>query len=339
MAFTTTANIGLRIPATNDPSWDVQADYDFNRLDALLSAVIALPALSISGTVSAGSLSTGTIAGGAVSVASLSASGNVSVSGTLTANAFTLSGTLTIGALSTTGAVGAASVTTSGAITAGGVLTGASIVTSGSLSAGSIATGSLSASSATISGAVSTGALSATSVSAAGAVAAASVSATNVTVTGTLTAAHLSIVGYSGQIWKKYTITLSGGNWLVNGVVAAALSSSGTTQQIPLFNSDARMVFNSLVVKHSVAFAATGAVGITASVGTAASPDTLMIASGDLFDIKQSPGDTVFYVAGGGKILSFGSVGVVLQVIVNNATPSALYAGVLEIDVLYSDLP
>jgi hypothetical protein len=44
---TTTTNIGLQVPAYNQPSWQVPLDYDLNLLDKYLSGNLALPGLAL----------------------------------------------------------------------------------------------------------------------------------------------------------------------------------------------------------------------------------------------------------------------------------------------------
>jgi hypothetical protein len=59
--YTPTPNIGMEIPSNGSQNWNVPLNYNFNRLDQLLSGQIAIPALSITGnltvdgTVTAGS--------------------------------------------------------------------------------------------------------------------------------------------------------------------------------------------------------------------------------------------------------------------------------------------
>jgi hypothetical protein len=43
---TTTPNIGLQIPAFNQPNWQVPINYDLNLLDLMLGGVIPMPALA-----------------------------------------------------------------------------------------------------------------------------------------------------------------------------------------------------------------------------------------------------------------------------------------------------
>jgi len=43
---TTTPNIGLQVPAYNQPNWNVPLVYDLNLLDQMLGGVIPMPALA-----------------------------------------------------------------------------------------------------------------------------------------------------------------------------------------------------------------------------------------------------------------------------------------------------
>lgn len=43
---TLTPNIGLQVPAFNQPSWQVPLNYDLNLLDLMLGGVIPMPALA-----------------------------------------------------------------------------------------------------------------------------------------------------------------------------------------------------------------------------------------------------------------------------------------------------
>jgi hypothetical protein len=92
-------------------------------------------------------------------------------------------------------------------------------------------------------------------------------------------------------------------------------------------------------VKHSVAFAGGALSSITVSLGTAASADALMTVAGDTFDLFQTPSDSRVYLAGGAKMLSAAATGVVLQLNCIGGMPSAISAGVCEIDLLCSTLP
>jgi hypothetical protein len=139
--------------------------------------------------------------------------------------------------------------------------------------------------------------------------------------------------------WTKYLITISGTNWMVNGISAGALTPTASTQQISLATAAARQVFHGLVLKHSIAFAGTSITDVTCSVGTAGTPDQLMIVSGDTFDLFQAVSTTTFYATGGLKILSFASTGVVLQINTTGNNINGLSAGALEVDVLTSSLP
>lgn len=43
---TTTPNIGLQVPAYNQPNWQVPLNYDLNLLDLMLGGIIPMPALA-----------------------------------------------------------------------------------------------------------------------------------------------------------------------------------------------------------------------------------------------------------------------------------------------------
>jgi len=43
---TTTPNIGLQVPANNQPNWQVPINYDLNLLDLMLGGIIPMPALA-----------------------------------------------------------------------------------------------------------------------------------------------------------------------------------------------------------------------------------------------------------------------------------------------------
>jgi hypothetical protein len=75
------------------------------------------------------------------------------------------------------------------------------------------------------------------------------------------------------------------------------------------------------------------------SVGTAATPDALMLATGDTFDVAQSVSPSHYYLTGGIRSLGFASTGVILQITTVGANINALTAGALEVDVLSSVLP
>ena len=44
---TVTPNIGLQIPAFNQPNWQVALDYDLNLLDLIFGGEVTIPALSV----------------------------------------------------------------------------------------------------------------------------------------------------------------------------------------------------------------------------------------------------------------------------------------------------
>ena len=44
---TTTPNIGLQVPAYNQPNWQVPLNYDLNRLDLIFGGELAVPALNV----------------------------------------------------------------------------------------------------------------------------------------------------------------------------------------------------------------------------------------------------------------------------------------------------
>lgn len=60
-AQTLTPNISLQVPYYNQPDWQSPIDYDLNLLDLLLSGNRVLPALNVAGSITAGSLTTGSI--------------------------------------------------------------------------------------------------------------------------------------------------------------------------------------------------------------------------------------------------------------------------------------
>jgi hypothetical protein len=60
---TVTPNIGLQIPALNQNNWWIQANYNYTKLDLLLSGNSAIPALTITGNLSVGGVITGNFAG------------------------------------------------------------------------------------------------------------------------------------------------------------------------------------------------------------------------------------------------------------------------------------
>lgn len=63
-AQTPTPNIGLQIPATGSNNWYIPLNYDFTRLDLMLSGNTPIPGLAVSGNVTiAGTLTAGTIVG------------------------------------------------------------------------------------------------------------------------------------------------------------------------------------------------------------------------------------------------------------------------------------
>jgi hypothetical protein len=138
--------------------------------------------------------------------------------------------------------------------------------------------------------------------------------------------------------WTRYQLTSSGSNWLVNGVVVAARSSSVNPQQIALFTAPALTIFHAVMLIHTASFV--GASDCTVSLGTAAIPDSLMIVSGDTFDIAQAPAATHFYLAGGARMLSTSATAIIAQVgIPSGSYPIVVTAGTLDIFVLCSTLP
>jgi hypothetical protein len=160
--------------------------------------------------------------------------------------------------------------------------------------------------------------------------------ATNIT-SGTLAATRLpSVVPF----WAKYLITISAGNWLVNGSVVAAQTSTTTSQQLPLFFTLARTVFMGMLIKTSTPFSlATGALTSTLTVGTSTASDSLMMTPGDAYDDTQATTNVNFYQAGGLKMIDFGSDLIVLNVITPLTTPSLIVSGAVEVDILCSVLP
>jgi hypothetical protein len=140
--------------------------------------------------------------------------------------------------------------------------------------------------------------------------------------------------------WKTYTVTVSGGNWLVNGSVVAAQSTTNYIQQVPLFTTDASTIFNGIALKTTTAFSG-DMPSLVASIGTASIPDTLMSTTGDFYDLKATVTNQNFYVAGGAKVLDFGTVGVVLNVVTSglNKYISSVTTGVVKISFLQSILP
>jgi hypothetical protein len=147
------------------------------------------------------------------------------------------------------------------------------------------------------------------------------------------------VVASTGPAWKKFIVTTAAGNWMVNGVVAAPLSSTTPTQQVPLFTTAARTVIHALVIKTSTAFVATASTVVQATAGIPTSVDALMISAGDVYDPTLAPSPTNLYVAGGVQMLNAAAYAIILNMSVPFASPSAITAGVLEVDLLTSVLP
>lgn len=72
--FTPTPNIGMEIPSNGSTNWNIPLNYNFNRLDQLLSGNLPLPALTITGNLTVGGTVTagGFIGAGGTSLATAS---------------------------------------------------------------------------------------------------------------------------------------------------------------------------------------------------------------------------------------------------------------------------
>lgn len=55
---TTTPNLGLQVPASDSPDWQIALDYDLQQLDLLLSGNLPLPGITVTGPASLGQLTT-----------------------------------------------------------------------------------------------------------------------------------------------------------------------------------------------------------------------------------------------------------------------------------------
>jgi hypothetical protein len=158
-----------------------------------------------------------------------------------------------------------------------------------------------------------------------------------------ITASQVAIAAIqatSYPIWHSYTVTISGGNWMVNGVSAGALTTSLTSQLVTLFTTPANMVYHAVALKTSTAFG--GTVGsCVASVGSTSIPDAFMMATGDFYNLVTGVSNQNFYIAGGAKALDFGTTAFVLQVVITGAGDfvSGLTTGVLKVSVLTSVVP
>ena len=160
--------------------------------------------------------------------------------------------------------------------------------------------------------------------------------ASNLT-SGTLALARLPT---AVPFWTKFLITMSGGNWFVNGIGVGAMTSTTTSQQLPLFTTNARTAFTAMVIKTSTPFTlASGTLTAMLTVGSSTASDTLMMTPGDSYDCTQATSNTNFYQAGGLKMIDFGLNIIVLNVITPLTTPSLVITGAVEVDVLCSVLP
>lgn len=139
--------------------------------------------------------------------------------------------------------------------------------------------------------------------------------------------------------WQKFSITMSGANWLVNGTNVAAKATSGAFQNIPLFTAAAKQTFHGLVIKPTTVFTGALAGQCTLTVGSTASPDNLMLYAGDNFDLTQAVASTTLYNAGGSKVIDFSATSIVARIFVNASSASALTGGAVEVYVLTSLLP
>jgi len=139
--------------------------------------------------------------------------------------------------------------------------------------------------------------------------------------------------------WQRFSITMSGSNWLVNGVNVGAKSSSDAYQSIPLFTTPAKQSFHGLVIKPTSAFTGTLEEQCTMTVGSSAAPDNLMLYAGDNYDLTQTVSDTNLYNAGGSRVISFAATSIVARVFVNGGSASVLTGGAVDIYLLTSLLP
>lgn len=134
--------------------------------------------------------------------------------------------------------------------------------------------------------------------------------------------------------WTKYTLTISGSNFLINGGSSTA-KAAALTQSLTLTTLPANAAVEKIRVKHSTAFSGTSVTAVTASLGTTGTESGY----GAPFDILAATSATNMYQVAGALGLTTASHALVLTITTVGANVSALTAGALDVWVSYSVLP
>jgi len=141
--------------------------------------------------------------------------------------------------------------------------------------------------------------------------------------------------GPSVATWAKYTISMSGSNWTVNGVSGDA-KANATTQQVALVTLPAKTVMHGVVVEHTVPFAGTAINAVTASVGTSGASTSVATD----YDVHQAI-TALPYLNGGlnRAARTDATIALVVEIKTTGANASALTAGSVNVYLQTSTLP
>lgn len=135
--------------------------------------------------------------------------------------------------------------------------------------------------------------------------------------------------------WLRFTLTLVGPNWLLNGSTLIPRATTIGPQAIPILTLPPNAAVEMIRLKHSASFTGPSITAIAASLGWSASD----IAYSQKVNIVQPVGPTIMQQDGGAFAATMDSHSVLLTLNPTGGPLSAVSAGSLDIWIKYSVLP